>query len=308
LWKYWEANLDCDLRHSPALARAVRGKRVLVTGASAGIGRAAALKLGAAGATVLLVARNAERLAAAKSAIEDAGGAAWCYPTDLSSLESCDLLTKRVLDEHGGVDVLVNNAGHSIRRSLELAYDRFHDYERTMQLNYFGALKLILGFVPGMRERGGGHIVNVSTMGVQTSGPHFSAYLASKSAIDAFSRSAASELLADGVSITTVYMPLVKTGMAAPTALWDTYFSLTPAQAADMICDAVVRRPKRVGNPLGLLSELAYLASPSAVDAWMNLFYRLFPDTPAAGGEKRSGSSGIGALVDRLAPGLRLRR
>lgn len=311
LWKYWEANLDCDLRHSRALQRAVSGKRVLVTGSSAGIGRAAALKLGAAGAHVLLVARSAERLEAARGAIERAGGTAWSYPTDLSSLESCDLLTKRVIDEHGGVDVVINNAGHSIRRSLELEYERFHDFERTMQLNYFGALKLTLAFVPGMRERKDGHIVNVSTMGVQTSGPYFSAYLASKAALDAFSRSAAAELRADGVAITTVYMPLVKTGMAAPTALWDTLFELTPAQAAELITDAVIRRPKRVSNLMGLSSELAHLAAPGVVDTYMQLFYRLFPDTPAAGGEddlSDGRSTVLSRLLARVAPGLRLPR
>jgi NAD(P)-dependent dehydrogenase (short-subunit alcohol dehydrogenase family) len=311
LWKFWEANLDCDLRHRPALARVVRGKRVLITGASAGIGRAAALKLGAAGATVLMVARNAERLQAAKGAIERAGGAAFTYAADLASAEACDLLTKRVLDEHGGVDILVNNAALSIRRSLELEYERFHDYERTMQLNYFGALKLILGFVPGMRERNGGHIVNVSTMGVQTSGPLFSAYLASKSALDAFSRSAASELRADGVAISTVYMPLVKTEMSAPTALFDSYFELTPAQAADMICDAIVRRPQRVSNPMGLSTELAYLVAPGAMDRWMSLVYRFSPDTPAARGESdgvRERTAGLASALSRLARGVRPRR
>jgi NAD(P)-dependent dehydrogenase (short-subunit alcohol dehydrogenase family) len=311
IWNYWEANLDCDLRHSPALARVVAGKRVLVTGASAGIGRAAALKLGAAGARVLLVARSAERLESARTAIAKAGGVAFAYPADLSSAASCDLLAKRVLDEHGGVDVLVNNAGRSIRRSLELEYERFHDFERTMELNYFGALKLILAFLPGMRERGRGHIVNVSTMGVQTSGPQFAAYLASKSALDAFSRSAASEILSDGVAITTVYMPLVKTEMSAPTAVWDSFFALTPAQAADMVCYAIRWRPKRVGNPIGLLTELAYLAAPRALDLYMSLVYRLSPDSPAARGEQPNEPEaipGLSAALRRLGSSVRVRR
>ncbi len=287
LWDYWEANLDCDLSHRPALTRAVRGKRVLVSGASAGIGRAAALKLGAAGASVLLVARSPDRLGSAKGAIERAGGTAWAYAADLSSPQACDLLAKRVLDEHGGVDVLVNNAGHSIRRSLELEYERFHDFERTIQLNYFGALKLILAFLPGMRERKHGHIVNVSTLGVQTSGPHFSAYLASKAALDAFARSAASEVRRDGVAITTVYMPLVRTEMSEPTEIFDSLLALTPADAADWICDAIVRRPKRVSNWIGLGGELVHMAAPGALDTGMGLYARLFPDTPAARGKKR---------------------
>ena len=311
LWRYWEENLDADTRFQPALARAVRGKVVLVTGASAGIGRAAAIKLGAAGAEVALVARSAERLETARAAIERAGGVAHVYPTNLLSLEECELLAKRVLDDLGRVDVLVNNAGHSIRRSLELEYERFHDYERTMQLNYFGALKLILAFVPGMRERGDGHVINVSTLGVQTSGPNFSAYLASKAALDAFSRSAAAELVGDGVAMTTVYMPLVRTAMAAPSELWNMVYALTPSQGADLICRAVERRPKRVTVPLGLLGEAAHLLAPSAMDTGMNLFYRLFPDSARARGETKGPKSrapGLRGTLERMVPGLSLSR
>jgi short-subunit dehydrogenase len=304
LWDYWENELDADLRFRPELARAVRGQRVMITGASSGIGRASALKLGAAGATVLLVARSAERLEHLKAAIEKAGGVAHVYVADLSNAESRDLLTKRVLDEQGGVDVLVNNAGHSIRRRLELEYDRFHDYERTMQLNYFGALKLTLSFLPGMRERRRGQIVNVSTMGVQTSGPRFSAYLASKAALDAFSRSAASELVGDGVAITTVYMPLVRTPMAAPTELFDFFPALTSAQAADLICEAIVRRPKRVARVGGLLTEAAYLVAPRALDVWMNGLDRL-SETRAARGPRAAVAEAARTLRRRMPASLR---
>ncbi len=309
LWHYWEENLDADTRFRPALKRAVRDKVVLVTGASAGIGRAAAIKLGAAGAEVVLVARSAERLATAKSAIEKTGGRAHIYTANLTDPDACDDLAKLVLTDVGHVDVLVNNAGHSIRRSLELEYERFHDYERTMALNYFGALKLILAFVPGMRARRDGHIVNVSTMGVQTSGPNFSAYLASKAALDAFSRSAASELLGDGVDITTVYMPLVRTAMAAPTKLWDVAYALTPAQGADLVCRAIEKRPKRVALWVGLLGEAAQFLAPGAMDAWMSVMYRLFPDTAAARGEAREHrerSPGIAGMLEWMFPGLRL--
>jgi len=229
------------------------------------------------------------------------------YPADLGKPEDCELLAKRVLDDLGRVDVLINNAGHSIRRSLELEYDRFHDYERTMQLNYFGALKLILAFVPGMRERGDGQVVNVSTMGVQTSGPNFSAYLASKAALDAFSRSAASELLGDGVTVTTVYMPLVQTAMAAPTELWGFAYALTPAQGADLVCRAIEQRPKRVTLPVGLLGEAAYLLAPGAMDAGMNVFYRLFPDSARARGEEAENHDdppGVAGFARRIASGL----
>ena len=309
LWDYWENNLDADVRFRPRLAQAVRGKVVVVTGASAGIGRAAAIKLGAAGAEVVLVARSADRLETARRAIEKAGGIAHVYPVDLVSLEECELFAKRVLDDIGRVDILVNNAGHSIRRSLTLEYDRFHDYERTMQLNYFGALKLILAFLPGMRERGDGHIVDVSSMGVQTSGPSFSAYLASKAALDAFARSAGSELRSDGVAVTTVYMPLVHTAMAAPTELFDAVYALTPAQGADLICSAIEDRPKRVTLAAGLLGEAANLLAPGAVEAWQSAFYRLFPDSARArgeGGRRPDRASGLAGAIERWAPGIRL--
>jgi len=290
LWQYWENELDADLRFSPALARAVRGRRVLITGASSGIGRAAALKLGAAGATVLLVARSTERLERIRAAIEKTGGVAYVYPADLSNPEACDLLVKRVLDEHGGVDVLVNNAGRSIRRSLDLAYERFHDYERTMQLNYFGALKLMLCFLPGMRERGDGQIVNVSSIGVQTGEPRFSAYVASKAALDAFSRSASGELVGDGVAISTIYMPLVRTAMSTPTRLYDLMPELTSAQAAELICRAIVRRPRRMALPGAVLTEAAYLIAPRLLDLSMNVVYRL--TQPSAADDSRRGTLG----------------
>ena len=167
---------------------------MLITGASAGIGRATAEKLAAAGAHVLLVARTAEKLDDVRREIERAGGVAHVFTADLADLESCDALVKEVTSTLGGVDVLVNNAGRSIRRSILLSQDRFHDYQRTMQLNYFGALRLVFGFLPSMREQRHGHVVNVSSIGVQTNPPRFSAYVASKAALDAFSRVAASEL------------------------------------------------------------------------------------------------------------------
>ena len=301
LWSYWENELDADRRFSPALARAVRGRRVMITGASAGIGRAAAIKLGAAGARVLLVARSRERLEHLRDLIERAGGEAHVYAADLASVEDCELLAKRVLDEHGGVDVLVNNAGRSIRRSLAATHDRFHDFERTMQLNYFGALKLTLEFVPGMRERRDGHIVNVSSMGVQIGGPRFSAYLASKAALDAFSRAASGELFGDGVSITTVYMPLVRTAMSKPTQLYDLMPELTSAQAAEWICQAVVDRPRRVTLRGALLSEAVYLVAPGVIDAVMSALYRASRRvTPAQG--LRDATAGILRGLSRRLP------
>ena len=211
---------------------------------------------------MLLVSRTREKLEEVAKQVEERGGTAHVHPADLSDLEDIDRLAKEVLDEHGGVDVLINNAGRSIRRSVEASYDRFHDYESTMQLNYFGALKLILAFLPGMRERKSGHIINVSSIGVQTNTPRFSAYVASKSALDAFSRCTAPEVVGDNVKFTTVYMPLVRTPMIAPTDIYEAFPTLTPEEAAQMLCDAMIDKPKRMASRLGTFGEVLYAISP----------------------------------------------
>jgi short-subunit dehydrogenase len=183
-----------------------------------------------------------------------------------------------VLAEHGRVDVLVNNAGRSIRRSVGRSYDRFHDYQRTMQLNYFAAVKLILDLLPVMRRRRFGHIVNISTIGLQVNTPRFSAYVASKAALDAFSRSIAPEIIEDGVHITTVYMPLVRTPMIAPTKIYDRFPTLTPDDAANMIIEAIRKRPKRIATALGNLGQLTYAVAPGAQDLVANRAYHLIPE------------------------------
>jgi NAD(P)-dependent dehydrogenase (short-subunit alcohol dehydrogenase family) len=282
LWDYWERNLDPDLFRDRSLATAIKGRRILVTGASSGIGLETALKIGDAGGEVLLVSRTREKLEEVARQVEARGGTAHVHAADLSDLEDVDRLAREVLDEHGGVDVLVNNAGRSIRRSIKASYDRFHDFERTMQLNYFGALKLILAFLPGMRERRFGHIVNVSSIGVQTNTPRFSAYVASKSALDAFSRCAAPEVIGDNVRFTTVYMPLVRTPMIAPTDMYKAFPTLTPEEAAQMLCDALIDKPKRKASRLGTFGEVLYSLSPKTVDLVMNTAYNLFPDSKAA--------------------------
>jgi thioester reductase-like protein len=284
LWDFWERHLDPEAPDQ-ALARALSGKRVLITGASSGIGRELALRAAAAGAEVLLVARSVDKLREVQREIERAGGVAHPFSADISELASCDALVKEVVNAHGGVDVLVNNAGRSIRRSLALSQERFHDYQRTMQLNYFGALKLVFGFLPGMRTQRFGHIVNVSSIGAQTHPPRFSAYVASKAALDAFSRVAASELFEDGVRITTVYMPLVRTEMIAPTTIYKAFPTISAGQAAELICGAFVGRDKRVATPLGVFAELAYAAAPELVDRLLAQAYKLFPDSAAARGK-----------------------
>ncbi len=251
---------------TPSLSRAVGGRLVLITGGSGGIGRASALKLGEAGARVVLVARTPRTLEDIAAEITQTGGEAHVHPCDLTDLEAIDRLVADISAQHGTPDVLINNAGRSIRRSVARSYDRFHDYERTMALNYFGAVRLILGFLPAMRQRRSGHIVNVSTMGLQANSPRFGAYLASKAALDAFSRSIASEIVLDRVDITTIYMPLVRTPMIAPTKHFDRLPALSPESAADLICEAIRKRPKRVSTPLGTFIDATYAAAPAVQD------------------------------------------
>ncbi|UJA21315.1 SDR family oxidoreductase [Thermoleophilia bacterium SCSIO 60948] len=285
VWDYWERNLDPDLYKDHSLAGAVSGKVVMITGASSGIGKSAAFQMAEAGAVTLLVARTPEKLEETKEQIEARGGEAHIHQCDLADLDDVDRMAEEVLDQHGRVDVLVNNAGRSIRRSIALSYDRFHDYERTMQLNYFGALRLIMKVLPGMRERGGGHIVNISSIGVQTNTPRFSAYVASKAALDAFSRCIASEIIDDGVHITTIHMPLVKTPMIAPTKMYDAFPTITPDEAAGLIATAVIDKPKKIATKLGTFGEVLYTLMPKASDAILNQAYKLFPDSHAAKGD-----------------------
>jgi NAD(P)-dependent dehydrogenase (short-subunit alcohol dehydrogenase family)/thioester reductase-like protein len=286
LWDYWEREMDPGLGPARTLKEALEGRHVMITGASSGIGRATALKVAAAGGVPLLVARNVEKLEEVRAEIVAAGGTAYVYAADLADTDSVDRLVERVLAAHQSVDMLVNNAGRSIRRSIALSYDRFHDFERTMQLNYFGAVKLIIGLLPQMRERGSGHIVNISSIGVQANPPRFSAYVASKAALDAFTRVVASEVVGDGVTFTTIHMPLVRTPMIAPTKMYDAFPAITPDEAADMICYALRARPKHIGTRLGTFGEVAYALSPKAVDRILHLAYRVFPDSAASKGQE----------------------
>jgi len=285
LWDYWERNLDPDLFKDRSLSAALRGKTVVITGASSGIGRAVALKVAAAGGVPLLVARGLEKLEQLRQEIEDLGGTAYVYPTDLTDMEAIAGLVDRLLADHPAIDFLVNNAGRSIRRSVALSYDRFHDFERTMQLNYFGTIKLILGLLPHMTERRSGHIVNVSSIGVQTNPPRFSAYVASKAALDAFTRIVATETLGRNVTFTTIHMPLVRTPMIAPTKIYDSFPTITPDEAADMVTEALRTKPKHVGTRLGTFGEVMYALAPKAVDQVLHMAYKVFPDSSAAKGD-----------------------
>ncbi len=267
---------------APSLEGAAGGRTVLITGASSGIGRAAALDLGEAGAIVLLVARTEEKLQEVADEIEERGGIAYVHPANLTDMDDIDRMAAEVLEQHEAVDILVNNAGKSIRRSVANSYNRFHDYQRTMQVNYFGPVKLILDLLPSMRERASGHIINISTIGLQTNAPRFAAYLASKAALDAFSRSIASEVIGDGVHFTTVYMPLVRTPMIAPTKIYDRFPTLSPEEAAHLITEAIRKRPKRIATTLGTIGQLSYAVAPGAQDLVVNRAYQLFPENDGA--------------------------
>ncbi|AZZ91128.1 SDR family oxidoreductase [Hahella sp. KA22] len=286
IWDYWERHLDPDLYKDRTLRGAVEGRVCVITGATSGIGLSAARKLAEAGAKVVIAARTLEKLQEVKKELEGLGGEIYEYSVDLSDLEDCDRFVANVLKDLGHVDVLVNNAGRSIRRSIQHAFDRFHDFERTMQLNYFGSLRLIMGFAPSMLERRRGHIVNISSIGVLTNAPRFSAYVASKAALDAFSRCAAAEFSDKNVTFTTINMPLVRTPMISPTKIYDSVPTLTPEEAADLIAEAIIHRPKRIATRLGVFAQVLHSMAPKFSEIIMNTGFKMFPDSSAATGGK----------------------
>jgi NAD(P)-dependent dehydrogenase (short-subunit alcohol dehydrogenase family) len=286
LWQYWEMHLHHDYKVPARVAVKVKGKVIVVTGASSGIGNALSKKLAIARAKVVLVARTREKLEETKRVVEAMGGEAFVVPCDLNDMEAIDRCVSEILGEFGHVDVLVNNAGRSIRRSVWESVDRFHDFERTMRLNYFGAVRLILGFLPSMGKRKSGHVINVSSVGCLANMPRFSAYVASKAALDAFSRCFSPEVRDRNIHITTIYMPLVRTPMIAPTRIYDYFPTITPEQAADLILKAMVDRPKRVSTPLGVTAEVSYALWPKVNDYILNVGFHLFPSSAAAKGQK----------------------
>jgi NAD(P)-dependent dehydrogenase (short-subunit alcohol dehydrogenase family) len=284
LWRYWQEHLDPFRARKHGGRGQLDGRRVVITGASSGIGRATALKVAAAGGVPLLVARRLHELEEVRAEIEQAGGHAYVYPCDLTDGESVDKMVAQMLAEQPSVDMLVNNAGRSIRRSVRLSYDRMHDYERAMAINYFGAVRLILALLPHMVDRHFGHIVNVSSIGVQGIAPRFSAYVASKAALDYFSKIVATETHGAGITFTTVHMPLVRTPMIRPTKIYDAFPTKSPEQGADLVMEALLKRPKHIGTPTGYLIQAAYSVAPGLVDAIAYQGYRIFPDSTAAGG------------------------
>ena len=287
LWDYWERHLDPDLSIDRSLKGAVKGKVVVITGGSSGIGEAAALRIAEAGGKVLIIARDEEKLAEVRKKIAGFGGFAKTYSCDITDYAANDKLARDILKEFGRVDILINNAGRSIRRSLALSYDRFHDFERTMQLNYFACVRLTMNLLPQMAARKDGHVINVSSIGVLTNAPRFSAYVASKAALESFARCAASEFHDENVHFTIINMPLVRTPMIAPTKLYEEMPTIiSPEEAADMIADAIIRKPQRIATRLGLMAEIMHLVMPKMSEVVMNSAYRMFPDSAAAQGKR----------------------
>jgi len=268
IWDYWERHLDPALLIDRSLKGQVAGKNVLITGGSSGIGLALAHRLAEAGAHTIICARGADKLAAAKNDIAARGFSVTTYQTDLSDLEQCRQLVATLRANHGTIDFLVNNAGHSIRRSIEASFERFHDYERLMQLNYFGALCLIMGLLPAMAQQKSGQIINISSIGVLTNAPRFSAYVASKAALDAWTRCAASELSDVGIKFTTINMPLVKTPMSAQ-------------EAAELVVEAIVYKPVCIATRLGRTGQVVHALMPRIAQIIMNTSFRMFPDSDA---------------------------
>ncbi len=289
LWDYWERHLDPALFIDRSLKGTVGGKVVLVTGGSSGIGLSVACRFAEAGAITVICARGEDKLAAAVAEIKAYAGKdarVYSYPVDVSNEAGCAEFVKTLQEQHGGVDFLINNAGRSIRRAIEASYDRFHDFERTMQLNYFGALRVTMGLLPGMVAKKKGHVVNISSISVLVNAPRFSAYVASKAALDAWTRCASSEYADLGVTFTTVNMPLVRTPMTAPTKIYDNMPLLKPEEAADMIVQACVDKPVRVATRLGIFGEVLHAAAPRVTQIVMNTTFRMFPDSAAAKGDK----------------------
>jgi NAD(P)-dependent dehydrogenase (short-subunit alcohol dehydrogenase family) len=264
----------------------VAGKVVLVTGGSSGIGLAAAHKFAEAGAVTIICGRDQDKLDEACQEATAKGYQFVAYAADIADMADCDRFVALLLEKHGGVDFLINNAGRSIRRAIESSYDRFHDFERTMQLNYFGCLRVTMGLLPGMAAQRKGHVVNISSIGVLTNAPRFSAYVASKAALDAWTRCASSEFSDRGITFTTINMPLVRTPMIAPTNIYNNVPTLSPEEAADMIAQACIFKPVRIATRLGVTGQVLHALVPRVAQIAMNTSFRMFPDSGAAKGEK----------------------
>ena len=288
LWDYWERHLDPDLHIDRSLRGRVANRIVLITGGSSGIGKAAALKIAAAGAVTLIVARDAAKLAATRLEAAARGLSIVTYAADIADPAQCDALIKTIIADHGGVDILINNAGRSIRRGIEHSYDRLHDFERTMRINYFASVQLTMGLLPEMVKKQSGHVINISSIGVLAGSPRFSAYVASKAALEAWTQCAAGEFLDRGINFTIINFGLVRTPMIAPTKFYDHVPTMTPEEAADLIAEAIIRRPLRLTTRLGVFSQVVQALAPRFGQTILNTSFRMFPDSTAATGKAGS--------------------
>ncbi|NKF21310.1 SDR family oxidoreductase [Solimonas marina] len=297
LWQYWELHLDLQTTLPRGATRRIAGKVAVVTGASSGIGFVVSKKLAAAGAKVILVARTRDKLEQTREIIEKAGGEAFVYPCDLSDMKAIDDCANAIINDFGHVDILVNNAGRSIRRAVMESSTRFHDFERTMQLNYFGAVRMILAFLPAMAKRKSGQIINISSIGVLANAARFSAYVASKAALDAFSRCLSAEVKHCNIDVTAIYMPLVRTPMIAPTKIYDYVPTWSPDKAGDTVMRAILYKPKSIATPLGTAAAVSYALWPKLNDYILNKGFHLFPSSSAARGRKEGAKPTLEQVV-----------
>jgi thioester reductase-like protein/short-subunit dehydrogenase len=284
LWQYWAEHLDPDRARRDDPRGPLVGRHVIITGASSGIGRAAAVAVADRGATVFALARNAEALDQLVTDIRANGGKAYAFTCDVTDSASVEATVKDILGRFDHVDYLVNNAGRSIRRSVVNSTDRLHDYERVMSVNYFGAVRMVLALLPHWRERRFGHVVNVSSAGVLARNPKYSSYLPTKAALDAFADVVSSETLSDHITFTNIHMPLVSTPMIAPSKRLNPVPAISAERAAAMVIRGLVEKPVRIDTPMGTLAEAGHYFTPTLSRRILHQLYLGYPDSPAARG------------------------
>ncbi|MGA7054015.1 MAG: SDR family oxidoreductase [Mycobacterium sp.] len=298
LWRYWAEHLDPHRARRDDTAGPLVGRHVIITGASSGIGRASAVAIAQRGATVFALARSGTALDHLVAEIRATGGQAHAFTCDVTDPASVEHTIKDILGRFGHVDYLVNNAGRSIRRSVVNSTDRLHDYERVMAVNYFGAVRMVLALLPHWRERRFGHVVNVSSAGVQARNPKYSSYLPTKAALDAFSDVVASETLSDHITFTNIHMPLVRTPMITPSQRLNPVRAISAERAAAMVVRGLVEKPARIDTPLGTLAEVGNYFAPRTSRRFLHQLYLGYPDSAAA----RGISPSVGVVVDDETP------
>ena len=298
LWRYWAEHLDPDRARRDDPDGPLVGRHVIITGASSGIGRAAAIAVAERGATVFALARNGDALDDLVEEIRSNGGQAYAFTCDVTDSGSVEHTVKDILGRFDHVDYLVNNAGRSIRRSVVNQTDRMHDYERVMAVNYFGAVRMVLALLPHWRERRFGHVVNVSSAGVQARSPKYSAYLPTKAALDAFSEVVATETLSDHVTFTNIHMPLVATPMIKPSRKLNPVPPISAEHAAAMVVRGLIDKPLRIDTPLGTLSEAGHYFTPKLSRRILHQVYLGYPDSAAARGESQPAPTESNGVVE----------